>query len=110
LRILLVTTACGCGKSARHEIVISSIRFGDPVGGLSALGQAAKPDAAKDEAKAAAASEVAVMQTTEGTMVIEFWPDVAPKDGRELQEAGPAGVLRWHGVSSDHQGLHDPGR
>jgi peptidyl-prolyl cis-trans isomerase B (cyclophilin B) len=46
--------------------------------GLSALGQASKPDAAKDDTKSAAANEVAVMQTTEGTMVIEFWPDVAP--------------------------------
>jgi len=36
---------------------------------------------AKEETKAAAASasEVAVMKTTEGEMVIEFWPDVAPK-------------------------------
>src|SRR5947199_119272 len=36
---------------------------------------------AKEETKAAAASadEVAMMKTTEGEMVIEFWPDVAPK-------------------------------
>jgi peptidyl-prolyl cis-trans isomerase B (cyclophilin B) len=50
--------------------------------GLSALAQpaqAAQPAAAADRSKPAAASEVAVMQTTEGTMVIEFWPDVAPK-------------------------------
>jgi peptidyl-prolyl cis-trans isomerase B (cyclophilin B) len=36
---------------------------------------------AKEEKKAepAAANEVAVMKTTAGEMVIEFWPDVAPK-------------------------------
>ena len=34
----------------------------------------------KSEAKAPAeAKEVAVMKTSEGTMVIEFWPEVAPK-------------------------------
>src|SRR6266699_4447229 len=42
-----------------------------------------KKDAApaKEETKAAAtsANEVAVMKTTEGEMVVEFWPDVAPK-------------------------------
>ena len=30
--------------------------------------------------------------------------------GREFQEAGEAGLLRWHRVPSHHQGLHDPGR
>lgn len=39
-----------------------------------------KIDPTKVEAKAApAAKEVAVIKTTEGTMVIEFWPEVAPK-------------------------------
>ncbi|NGO37796.1 peptidylprolyl isomerase [Limisphaera ngatamarikiensis] len=30
-------------------------------------------------AKGAAESEVAVIETSEGTMVLEFWPDVAPR-------------------------------
>jgi peptidyl-prolyl cis-trans isomerase B (cyclophilin B) len=34
---------------------------------------------AKSDAKADGANEVAVMKTSEGDMVIEFWPDVAPK-------------------------------
>ena len=49
--------------------------------------QDAKADAKKDEPKSeskdqkspASANEVAVIKTTEGTMVAEFWPDVAPK-------------------------------
>src|SRR5262245_37822857 len=46
------------------------------------LGEAAEPkkdDATKEGKSAAAASEVAVIKTSEGDMVIEFWPDVAPK-------------------------------
>jgi peptidyl-prolyl cis-trans isomerase B (cyclophilin B) len=41
-----------------------------------------KPEAksdAKPDTKAGAAREVAVIKTTEGEMVIELWPDVAPK-------------------------------
>ena len=34
---------------------------------------------AKMEAKAASTNEVAVIKTSEGEMVVEFWPDVAPK-------------------------------
>jgi peptidyl-prolyl cis-trans isomerase B (cyclophilin B) len=37
-----------------------------------------KPES-KQEAKTANANEVAVIKTTEGEMVIEFWTDVAPK-------------------------------
>lgn len=40
----------------------------------------AKKEAGKADGKpTAAANEVAVIKTTEGDMVIEFWPDVAPK-------------------------------
>jgi peptidyl-prolyl cis-trans isomerase B (cyclophilin B) len=39
---------------------------------------APKAEAKKEEAKPAAAQEVAVIKTTEGEMVLEFWPDVAP--------------------------------
>jgi len=42
--------------------------------GWTALAQSEKKDEKKSDAK-----EVAVIKTTEGTMVIEFWPDVAPK-------------------------------
>lgn len=34
---------------------------------------------AADKKPATAATEVAEIKTTEGTMVVEFWPDVAPK-------------------------------
>ncbi len=36
-------------------------------------------DPKKDEPKKDSAKEVAVIKTTAGEMVIEFWPDVAPK-------------------------------
>ncbi len=43
-------------------------------------GKAAETEAgSKPEAKTANAKEVAVIKTSEGTMVLEFWPDVAPK-------------------------------
>ena len=38
----------------------------------------AKPDT-KQENNNVSANEVAVIKTTEGEMVVEFWPDVAPK-------------------------------
>jgi peptidyl-prolyl cis-trans isomerase B (cyclophilin B) len=37
-----------------------------------------KPDA-KEEKKTVSNNEVAIIKTTEGEMVAEFWPDVAPK-------------------------------
>lgn len=40
---------------------------------------AAEPKEKKSDEKKSDAKEVAVMSTSEGDMVIEFWPDVAPK-------------------------------
>ena len=47
----------------------------------SATNNASKPasEAAAKTPAPALASEVAVIKTTDGTMVIEFWPEVAPK-------------------------------
>jgi peptidyl-prolyl cis-trans isomerase B (cyclophilin B) len=39
---------------------------------------ASKPESKKEEAKPAATKEVAIVKTSEGEMVLEFWPDVAP--------------------------------
>src|SRR5512141_2348197 len=39
----------------------------------------AKKTDAKEENKTLNTNEVAVIKTTEGEMVVEFWPDVAPK-------------------------------
>ena len=47
--------------------------------GLSVLAQAEKKDEPKADAAKADATEAAVIKTSEGAMVIEFWPDVAPK-------------------------------
>ena len=55
-------------------------------------------------------SEVAIITTTEGEMVLEFWPDVAPGPRREFQEARQTGILRRHLFSPRHQRFHDPGR
>jgi len=46
---------------------------------LSALAQAEKKDEARAATSKSDAKEVAVIKTSEGEMVIEFWPDVAPK-------------------------------
>src|SRR5215470_5644846 len=40
---------------------------------------AARAADTKSDAKGDAANEVAVLKTSEGDMVLEFWPDVAPK-------------------------------
>ncbi len=40
---------------------------------------AAKPAESKENKNSVSKSEVAVIKTTEGEMVVEFWPDVAPK-------------------------------
>src|SRR2546426_6017064 len=41
--------------------------------------KAEQPSASKEEKKTVNNNEVAVIKTTEGEMVVEFWPDVAPK-------------------------------
>jgi peptidyl-prolyl cis-trans isomerase B (cyclophilin B) len=54
-----------------------SLVFGLTTAGLAA--DADKGDAAEKKAPAKAGDEVAVIKTTDGEMVIQFWPDVAPK-------------------------------
>jgi len=46
--------------------------------GLSTLAQAEKKDEAKAGPTKSEAKEVALIKTSEGEMVIEFWPEVAP--------------------------------
>jgi len=59
--------------------------LGLAVAQTSAFAQADKKEAEKTDEKKEAAKpektdvkEVAVIKTTEGEMVVEFWPDVAP--------------------------------
>jgi peptidyl-prolyl cis-trans isomerase B (cyclophilin B) len=52
--------------------------LGLALGYIAARGDEPKKEDKKDAAPASV-KEVAVMTTTEGDMVIEFWPDVAPK-------------------------------
>ena len=37
--------------------------------------------------------EVAVLKTSDGEMVVEFWPEVAPEDRGKFQETGARGFL-----------------
>jgi peptidyl-prolyl cis-trans isomerase B (cyclophilin B) len=45
----------------------------------------------KEENKNVSAKEVAVIKTTEGEMVIEFWPDVAPKTVENFKKLARSG-------------------
>jgi peptidyl-prolyl cis-trans isomerase B (cyclophilin B) len=59
-----------------------SLGLGSALADESATNNSAKPAAdaaAKSPTQTASASDVAVIKTSDGTMVIEFWPDVAPK-------------------------------
>ena len=57
------------------------------------LAQEKKADAAAPAAKSdqPAAKEVAVMKTSEGEMVIEFWPEVAPKTVENFKKLASSG-------------------
>lgn len=66
--------------------------------GLAAFAQAdkkegEKKDEKKGEARPAAsdAKEIAVIKTTEGEMVVEFWPDVAPKTVENFKKLAKEG-------------------
>jgi peptidyl-prolyl cis-trans isomerase B (cyclophilin B) len=58
--------------------LLLSCLFGLTLGLTTALAQDAKP-AGTNAAPAAPVKEVALIKTTAGEMVIELWPDVAPK-------------------------------
>ncbi len=61
--------------------VLLSVISGLAVCASTVLGQSDTATTKKEETKATApvSSEVAVIKTTKGDMVVEFWPDVAPK-------------------------------
>jgi peptidyl-prolyl cis-trans isomerase B (cyclophilin B) len=72
------------------KIVMSLCAFGVAMGLVTAQARQAnnqpttepksdKTSASKEEKSTVNTKEVAVIKTTEGEMVIEFWPDVAPK-------------------------------
>ncbi|PYK02415.1 MAG: peptidylprolyl isomerase, partial [Verrucomicrobia bacterium] len=61
-----------------------------------AFGQADKKEGEKKDDKEAKpaksdAKEVAVIKTTEGEMVVEFWPEVAPKTVENFKTLGKKG-------------------
>jgi peptidyl-prolyl cis-trans isomerase B (cyclophilin B) len=83
------------------KIVMSLCAFGVAMGLVTAQARqannqtttepkAAKEAGSKDE-KVAAADEVAVIKTTEGEMVIQFWPDVAPKTVENFKKLAKKG-------------------
>jgi Peptidyl-prolyl cis-trans isomerase (rotamase) - cyclophilin family len=51
----------------------------------------AEAQAASNEDKSAATNEVAVIKTSEGEMVIAFWPDVAPKTVENFKKLAKEG-------------------
>ena len=61
--------------------VLLSVISGLGLCAATVLGQSDAGTLKKEEAKttASASNEVAVIETTKGRMVVEFWPDVAPK-------------------------------
>jgi peptidyl-prolyl cis-trans isomerase B (cyclophilin B) len=63
------------------------------------LAQAPAADKPKDASKPAAdaSQEVAIIDTTDGEMVIEFWPDVAPKTVENFKSLARAGF--YNGTS-----------
>jgi peptidyl-prolyl cis-trans isomerase B (cyclophilin B) len=63
------------------KTIILTCLLGLSLGLVNAYAEEPKKEEKKEEAKAApaAAKEVAVIKTTAGEMVAEFWPDVAPK-------------------------------
>jgi peptidyl-prolyl cis-trans isomerase B (cyclophilin B) len=63
------------------------------VGLTTACAQADKKDEKKEEAKAAQsdAKEVAVIKTTEGEMIVEFWTDIAPKTVENFKKLAKEG-------------------
>lgn len=68
------------------KVIASLCALSLVLGLVTARADEAKPEAkadnkteSKEGTKSVNAKEVAVIKTTEGEMVIEFWPDVAPK-------------------------------
>lgn len=50
-----------------------------------------KSDAKADEKKTASTNEVAIISTSEGDMVVEFWPEVAPKTVENFKKLAKKG-------------------
>ena len=50
-----------------------------------------KKEAAKPDSKPVAAKEVAIVKTSEGEMVLEFWPDVAPNHVENFKKLAKKG-------------------
>jgi len=66
--------------------------FGLSLGLVSLQADEPKTDAPKkDDAKTAPASEVAVIKTSAGDMVIAFWPDAAPKTVENFKKLAKSG-------------------
>src|SRR5688572_13384517 len=58
----------------------------------TALAQEKKEDTAPaKKAEATSTNEVAVIKTTEGEMVVEFWPEVAPKHVENFKKLAKQG-------------------
>src|SRR5262249_12995504 len=74
-----VTSGVGHGTFCGLMRLFKSICALSLVVGLVANAADAPKEEKKADTKGGAANELAVLKTSEGDMVIEFWPDVAPK-------------------------------
>src|SRR5262249_19307713 len=72
--------AAGSWNFSRMKLPICICALGLFVGlGSTQAEPSSTNNASKTDSGAATLQEVAVIKTSDGTMVIEFWPDVAPK-------------------------------
>jgi peptidyl-prolyl cis-trans isomerase B (cyclophilin B) len=69
-----------------------TLLFGLAVATAAETNNAAAPKAdAKPETKNVNTNEVAILKTSEGEMVLEFWPDVAPKHVENFKKLAKSG-------------------
>ena len=78
-----------------------------------------KKSDSKPEAKTTSTNEVALIKTTEGEMVIEFWPDVAPKTVENFKALAKKGfydgtcfhrVIKGFMIQGGDPNTKDPGK
>lgn len=75
---------------AMKTILLACV-LGVLLSGVTAFSQSEKPAEKKDEPKAVNTNEVAIIKTSQGEIVIEFWSDVAPKTVENFKKLAKEG-------------------
>jgi peptidyl-prolyl cis-trans isomerase B (cyclophilin B) len=73
------------------KTILLACVLGVLLGGVTAFSQNEKPAEKKDEPKAVNTNEVAIIKTSQGEIVIEFWSDVAPKTVENFKKLAKEG-------------------